>query len=116
MTPCPCIILVEGVPGIGKTILPKEIAFQWANKTILRDKKLLFLLFMRDPQVKNISDVQSLVKYFYQGNSLANKVTDWLVETGGKYLVILLDGYDEISKENRNSSPKITTMLHNNYF
>ena len=101
-TPYPYMILIEGAPGIGKTILSKEIAFQWANKTILKNKRLLFLLFMRDPQVKNVTNVQSLVRCFCQSENLTNKVTDWLMLTGGKYLTIILDGYDEMSEESKN--------------
>ena len=96
------MILIEGAPGIGKTILSKEIAFQWANKSILKNKRLLFSLFMRDPQVKNVINVQSLVKYFCQSENLTNKITDWLMLTSGKYLTIILDGYDEMSEENKN--------------
>ena len=101
-TPYPYIILIEGAPGIGKTSLSKEIAFQWANKTILKNRRLLFLLFMRDPQIKNIIDVQSLVKHFCQSKNLTNKIIDWLMVTGGKYLTIMLDGYDEIFEESEN--------------
>ena len=97
----PYRILIEGAPGVGKTILSKEIAFQWANSTLLSSKRLLFLLFMRDPQVNLISDVMTLVKYFYQSDTLACKVTDWLVDTDGKYLTIVLDGYDEVSEDNK---------------
>ena len=103
-TSYPYMILIEGAPGIGKTILAKEIALQWANKTILKNKKLLFLLFMRDPQVRNIINVQSLVNYFCQSENLTNKITDWLMVTGGKYLTIILDGYNEISEENKDTS------------
>ena len=98
---CPYMILIEGVPGIGKTIMSKEIASQWAKKKLLKTKKMLFLLFLRDPMVRNITEVPSLVKYFCQTESLANKVTDWLIETGGEYLTIVLDGYDEMCKENQ---------------
>ena len=101
-TPYPYMILIEGAPGIGKTILSKEIAFQWAIKSILKNKRLLFSLFMRDPQVKNVINIQSLVKCFCQSETLTNKITDWLVLTGGKYLTIILDGYDEMSEESKN--------------
>ena len=101
-TSYPYTVLIEGAPGIGKTVLSKEIAFQWANKTILKNKRLLFLLFMCDPQLKNITDVQSLVKYFCQSKNLTDKITDWLMETGGKYLTIVLDGYDEMSEDSKN--------------
>ena len=40
-------ILIEGAPGIGKTVLAKEIAYQWASNKLLTDKKLLLLVFLR---------------------------------------------------------------------
>ena len=36
------LILIEGAPGIDKTILSKEIALQWANNTFLKKQSLLF--------------------------------------------------------------------------
>ena len=102
-TPYPYMILIEGAPGIGKTILSKEIAFQWAKKIALKNKRLLFLLFLRNPQLKNITDVHSFVKFFCQSDSLTNKITDWLIDTGGEYLTVVLDGYDEMSEEHKNN-------------
>ena len=99
--PIPYIILIEGAPGIGKTILSKEIALQWANNAVLKYKQLLFLLFMRDPQVKTITDIPSLVKYFCQSEDLTKSITDWLIETSGEHLLIVLDGYDEVSDDNK---------------
>jgi len=97
----PFTVLVEGAPGIGKTILSKEIASQWASKAVLKNRKLLFLLFMHDPQLKAITSIQTLVKYFCQDDALSSKVTTWLVRTSGKYVTIVLDGYDEVSEQNK---------------
>ena len=58
-------ILIEGEPGIGKTILSSEIAAQWADNILLDDKALVFLLFMRQPKTKKISNVKSLVEHFF---------------------------------------------------
>ena len=63
---------------------------------------MLFLLFMRDPKVKDITDVPSLVKFFCQSDTLTNKITDWLIRTRGQYLAVVIDGYDEMSAENKN--------------
>jgi len=101
-TPDPFIIVIEGAPGIGKTVLSKEISYLWSNHTILKTVKLLFLLFLRDPQITTITNVESLVKYFCESSTLTTKITDWLVETEGKYLTIVLDGYDEVSENNQN--------------
>ena len=97
----PYIILIEGAPGIGKTELSKEIALQWAKNSILKGKKLLFLLFARDPNIKQITKIQLLVEYFCHSYALSNKITDWLIKTDGKYLTIIVDGYDEFSTDRK---------------
>ena len=89
-------ILIEGEPGIGKTVLSFEIAAQWANKVLLEDKLLLFLLFMRQPETKIIADVKSLVEHFFHDDILlVNEITEWLIDSKGKHLTVVLDGYDE---------------------
>ena len=93
-------ILIEGEPGIGKTILSSEIAAQWADpdKDLLKDKAIVFLLFMRQPETKNISNAKSLVEHFFHDDMpLVNELTEWLVNSNGKHITIVLDGYDEAS-------------------
>ena len=101
------IILIEGAPGIGKTILSKEIAFQWANKMILLDKYLLFLVFLRDPFLQNVRSLKDFVSYAIctsQQNKNIELITEYLENTSGKDITIVFDGYDEMSKELRNNS------------
>ena len=91
----PYTILVEGAAGIGKTTLCKEITLQWANKVILQNKDMLFLLSMHDPKIGKIVNVELLVKHVFQSEILADKIIDWLIETDGKHLIIVIDGYSE---------------------
>ena len=90
----PYMILIEGEPGVGKTILSVEIALQWADHKILSNKKLLFVVLMHDPRMKQITNVFSLLKYFCLNNTVVDRVAEWLIETNGRYLTILLDGFD----------------------
>ena len=43
----PRLILIEGAPGIGKTVLAKKITYLWAKKELLTDVNILFLLFLK---------------------------------------------------------------------
>ena len=95
----PHSILIEGAPGIGKTILSKEISIQWANGQSLVNTVLLFLIFLRDPVVRTITSLKDLVKYYYRfdesSNNIANSCADYLVHSGGVHVTLVLDGYDE---------------------
>ena len=53
----PKFILLEGAPGMGKTILCKEIAYQWAEECLLKETELLFLIYLRDPAISRIKNL-----------------------------------------------------------
>ena len=52
-------ILIEGAPGIGKTVLAKEIAYQWAKNELLTSKKLLLLVFLRECSQTQLSSFKA---------------------------------------------------------
>ncbi|XP_065902513.1 protein NLRC3-like [Dysidea avara] len=96
-SPSPRIILIDGVPGIGKTYLCKEIAYQWSQGQILTEKRFLFLLHAHDPRLQSLKHVKDLVALFCE---LENEETIDLIyvhikETQGEILTIVLDGCDE---------------------
>ena len=90
-------ILVEGAPGIGKTVLSKEIAYRWANRELLGGMKL-FLLFIRDPALHSVESVDDLVNYLGKNRLSSSDIeaaADKLKEINGFNLVFVIDGYDE---------------------
>ena len=95
----PCSILIEGAPGIGKTVLSKEIAVQWSNGQLLLATTLLFLVFLRDPLVRMINSLKDLVKYYYRSDessdTIASSCAEYLLKSNGDNVTFIFDGYDE---------------------
>ena len=99
----PDIILIEGVPGIGKTIISKEIMFQWAKGELLPDITLMFLIYLRDTESHNITSLESFVNYVSYPQ-VAKDTLKYIIDNEGKSLMIIFDGYDELPENLRSDS------------
>ena len=97
-------ILIEGAPGIGKTVLAKEVSYQWAKKELLASKKFLLLVFLREFHQKPLTSIDSLVQYIFKTSKMTNDLTEYLSKSEGEDTVIVFDGFDELSEENRKQS------------
>ena len=101
-------ILVEGAPGIGKTVLLKEIAYKWANRELLKKFELVLLVNLRDPSLQRIGSINDLLQLFCKGDKNATRIVDacaqYLFDNSGKTLTLLLDGYDEYPRDLQESS------------
>ena len=101
-------ILIEGAPGIGKTVLLKEIAYRWGYRQLLQKYDLVILVCLRDPSLQQVKSVSNLLHLFYKGDDNATTVvsacSEYLSKSGGKSLTLLLDGYDEYPEHLKRSS------------
>ena len=101
-------VLIEGAPGIGKTVLLKEIAYRWGSKQFFQKFELVLLICLRDPCLQQIKSVSNLLQLFYKGDDNATKVvracSEYLSKSGGKNIILLLDGYDEYPEHLQKSS------------
>ena len=96
-------ILIEGHPGIGKTTLAKEMCLQWANDQLLTSDKLVLLLMLRDPNVQKITSTEQLVRYT-QSTDQVQCVLSYLQSNDGVGVTLIIDGFDELSTELRQTS------------
>ena len=100
-TTIPKCILIEGAAGMGKTTLCKEIAYRWAKQGLLEDTKLVFLVYLRDPDVIKIKNLNDLVHYLYNFDEsaaeLSKQCAQVLITRDNSDVMIILDGYDEFN-------------------
>ena len=103
-----CFVLIEGAPGIGKSVLLKEIAYRWGNKELLQKFEFVLLVSLRDPSLQQIKCVDDLLQLFCKGDKNATEIvsacSEYLFANGGKSLTLLLDGYDEYPEDLRECS------------
>ena len=105
----PQFILIEGAPGIGKSLLLKEIAYLWSTEqTLLQKFKLVLLISLRDPAVQQMSYIDDLLQSFYKRDKEATEVISvckkYFVKNNGEDLALLFDGYDEYPERLRKDS------------
>ena len=100
----PKFVLIEGAPGIGKTVLAKEIAYLWADHKLLTDCDLLILVYLRDPRVHTMKSLEELLQ-LYTTKKVAVEVNPYLEKSKGQNITFVFDGFDEFptSQEQENS-------------
>jgi len=99
----PKCILIEGAPGIGKTILAKEIVFRWAKSELERDFILVILVYLRNPQLSSMNSVSELLQ-MYTSKQKASEVNDYLEKCKGENVAFVFDGFDEFHPKLRETS------------
>ena len=103
-----CFVLIEGSPGIGKSILLKEISYRWAKKQLLQTYKLVLLLCLHDPTIWKAKSIDDLLHLYFKGDKRASDIvsacSDQLFSNGGKDVTLLLDGFDELPEELQKNS------------
>jgi len=100
--------MIKGAPGIGKSVLLHKIAFRWSKQQLLQKFVLLLSVPLRDPIVQKAVIVSDLLLSYCMGDRSATQIaaacSNHLVETGGKCVVFLFDGFDEFPEHLRENS------------
>ena len=99
------LILIEGAPGIGKSVLLKEISYKWAINEVLQNFDLVLLVCLRDPNVHQMTELKQLFypfcQYSIKNRDIAATCSEYFFNNGGENLTLLLDGYDEFPDDLR---------------
>ena len=89
-------LLVEGPPGIGKSTFAWELCRRWDEIERLRDYHTVVLLKLREKWVLNATSLSDLFRY-PSNPDFSKNIAEELVAAQGKHLLLVLDGFDEVS-------------------
>ena len=91
----PRFVLVEGAPGVGKSTFAWEACRKWAEGEILEDFELVILIKLRDDSIRKATCLGDLIQY-PRDSAIRQAVIDEITKSGGKGVLLLLEGYDEL--------------------
>ena len=89
-------ILVEGPPGIGKSTFAWEVCRRWNDIESIKDYHTVVLLKLRERWVLNATSLSDLFRYPSRPD-FSNSIAEEILESQGKGLFFVLDGFDEVS-------------------
>ena len=96
------VILLEGAPGCGKSTLSMYICQQWEKGQLFNQFKLVILIRLRDPAVKNAKGLADLLPC--SNSKTAQLLAGIMMEMKCLDVLFILDGWDELPSHLRKKS------------
>ena len=94
-------VIIDGPPGIGKTTLCHKLLNMWSNGTLAHQEYTLVLYCpLRNTRVASATTLAELFTY----ENPEEPVVDWISKEKGEGMLIIFDGWDELSVKHRRSS------------
>ena len=98
-------VLVEGVPGSGKSTLVQRMCHDWSVGSFAQDYKVVIQVTLRSlPKDQKLS-LEDLIFTSVGDGAVVQEVTDFITAHQGQGVLFIFDGFDELSEEMREKSP-----------
>ena len=111
----PKFVLVEGAPGVGKTTFAWKACRKWAKGKILQDYELVVLVRLRDVSIRKATCLGDLIQY-PRDPTIHQNVIEEITKTGGKGVLLLLEGYDELPASLREEGSLFRNVINGDLF
>ena len=101
----PIKVVVDGPPGVGKTTLCQKLCSMWAKNELEKSSfDLVFLISLRDEEASSAENIYDLLSLFHGSKSMCKAVSDGIIDTDGKGMLLIFDGWDEFKGRDQNRS------------
>ena len=96
------VIIIEGVPGVGKTTLAHKLCRDWAERKLLLEFSLVLYVPLRVPRIRLADSADDLLEYF--GDHCSHSDIESIKYSQGSGVLFILDGWDELLQSCRLST------------
>ena len=101
----PIKVVVDGPPGVGKTTLCHKLCSMWAKNELKKSSfDLVFLISLRDEEASSAENIYDLVSLFHGSKRMCEAVSDGIIDTDSKDMLLIFDGWDEFKGRDQNRS------------
>ena len=92
-------MLIDGAPGVGKTVLCRRFCKDWGAGNILQQFYIVWLLHLRDEEIAKAKSIEDLFQL--DDKELQAEIVQHLKKTKGNGNLLICDGFDELSLKER---------------
>ena len=97
-------VLIEGVPGSGKSTLVQRMCHDWSVGRLAQDYEVVIQVNLRSlPKDQKLS-LEDLIYTSISSDAVIQKMVDFISSNEGSDVLFVFDGYDEMSEEMRQKS------------
>ena len=107
-------ILMDGAPGVGKSTLGRKVCKDWASGELLKQYQLVVLLPLRQESIRKATSIEGLIDA--DNPDVKQQVVQHIQETSGEHVLLIVDGYDELSYEDRTRNSLFLDIVRGDKF
>ncbi len=91
------LVLIEGAPGSGKSMLSLHICQEWAEGKLFQEFDIAVLVRLRDPLIRDAKTIADILPC--TNSVMANEKETVIISFYGKGVLWVLDGWDELPSD-----------------